>query len=419
MIPIKRRCRFSLDKEKGKPDARIRLRVRWNGNIASFLLGYRAEIDKWSSEAQRCKANTTHGIDKIPAFEINRTIEQFENAVHEIFYDYEVKDKVPTIEEFKADVNIVVFDASADRDLLINHYDKYISDCITTKSLSINRIKSLKQTICHLEKFNPSMRLSGFNELEMKDFINYLARFKYRNSTISKHYDNTRSFLLWCIENKIYNGDALSYKHRFKKVRDKDIIYLTWKELMSIYELKYFEKDNLKEIRDIFCFCCFTGLRYSDVKKLEHKDVHEDHIEIVTQKTVHHLKIELNKFSKAILKKYTYKYDGLVFYPYNISFVNKCLKKIAKTAKINTPVTETFFVNNKLQTKTKPKHELISSHCARRTFVVNALRLGIPSEVIMKWTGHSSHNSMKPYVAIVDELKAQEMDKFNSLDTKS
>ena len=60
------------------------------------------------------------------------------------------------------------------------------------------------------------------------------------------------------------------------------------------------------------------------------------------------------------------------------------------------------------------KWELITTHCGRRTFIVNALFLGIPAEVVMKWTGHADYKAMKPYVAIVDQLKAKEMNKFNT-----
>ncbi len=38
---------------------------------------------------------------------------------------------------------------------------------------------------------------------------------------------------------------------------------------------------------------------------------------------------------------------------------------------------------------------------------------GIPAEVIMMWTGHSDFYAMKPYIEIVDKLKANEMQKFN------
>ena len=60
-----------------------------------------------------------------------------------------------------------------------------------------------------------------------------------------------------------------------------------------------------------------------------------------------------------------------------------------------------------------PKYELVSIHTGRHTFVVAALTLGIPTEVIRKFTGHKSLDAMASYIAIVDELKAQEMDKFN------
>lgn len=52
---------------------------------------------------------------------------------------------------------------------------------------------------------------------------------------------------------------------------------------------------------------------------------------------------------------------------------------------------------------------------ARRTFVVTALTIGIPAEVIMRWTGHSDWKSLQPYVAIVEDLKRSEMEKFDNL----
>jgi Phage integrase family. len=51
----------------------------------------------------------------------------------------------------------------------------------------------------------------------------------------------------------------------------------------------------------------------------------------------------------------------------------------------------------------------------RRTFIVNALSLGIPPNIVMKWTGHSDYSSMKPYIDIVDDIKATSMTKFNGL----
>ncbi len=47
--------------------------------------------------------------------------------------------------------------------------------------------------------------------------------------------------------------------------------------------------------------------------------------------------------------------------------------------------------------------------------IVNTLSLGIPPNIVMKWTGHSDYSSMKPYIDIVDDIKATSMTKFNGL----
>ena len=62
--------------------------------------------------------------------------------------------------------------------------------------------------------------------------------------------------------------------------------------------------NTFERVRDVLLFCCFTGLRHSDVYNLKRSDVKEEHIEITTIKTADSLIIELNDHSKAILEKY-------------------------------------------------------------------------------------------------------------------
>ena len=62
------------------------------------------------------------------------------------------------------------------------------------------------------------------------------------------------------------------------------------------------------------------------------------------------------------------------------------------------------------------KWELIGTHTGRMTFIIHALSQGIPPSIVMKWTGHSDYKSMKPYIDIVDEIKASEMNKMNFMD---
>ena len=58
----------------------------------------------------------------------------------------------------------------------------------------------------------------------------------------------------------------------------------------------------------------------------------------------------------------------------------------------------------------------LRSRSGRKTFIVQALSRGIPPNIVMKWTGHSDYKAMKPYIDIVDSIKASEMSKMNFLD---
>ena len=84
-------------------------------------------------------------------------------------------------------------------------------------------------------------------------------------------------------------------------------------------------------------------------------------------------------------------------------------------AEINEPVRETYYKGNERIDVVTPKYSLLSTHAARRTFICNALSLGIPANVVMKWTGHSDYKAMKPYIDIADDIKASAMSKFNQL----
>jgi len=84
-------------------------------------------------------------------------------------------------------------------------------------------------------------------------------------------------------------------------------------------------------------------------------------------------------------------------------------------AGINEEIRITTYKGNVRTDEIHPKWELVGTHTGRRTFIVNALSLGIPPNIVMKWTGHSDYSSMKPYIDIVDDIKATSMTKFNGL----
>jgi hypothetical protein len=56
------------------------------------------------------------------------------------------------------------------------------------------------------------------------------------------------------------------------KVRETNRGFLTEHELSAIRN-KVFLSERLTQIRDVFVFCCFTSLSYSDVKALTRQDI--------------------------------------------------------------------------------------------------------------------------------------------------
>ena len=95
--------------------------------------------------------------------------------------------------------------------------------------------------------------------------------------------------------------------------------------------------------------------------------------------------------------------------------MNRELKDLCKMAGIDEEIRITTYKGNQRIDEVKYKWELVGTHTGRKTFIVNALSLGVPPDVVMKWTGHSDYKAMKPYIDIVDSVKADSMTKFNGL----
>lgn len=93
--------------------------------------------------------------------------------------------------------------------------------------------------------------------------------------------------------------------------------------------------------------------------------------------------------------------------------MNDYLKEIGRICQIDEPITITTYKGNTRIEKTYKKYELLSTHCGRRTFVCNALMLGIPANIVMQWTGNSNYEAMRPYIAIADNARKTAMERFN------
>ena len=153
-----------------------------------------------------------------------------------------------------------------------------------------------------------------------------------------------------------------------------------------------------------FVFQCFTALRYSDIKRLKHDNIREIgdgkyEIDILTKKDKDRIPFPLAKTATRIYKKYKDNlYDnGVVFPIISNQKYNDHLKKLGKLAELKGEWIDYQYKLDKVEEVKTPKTEL-TSHTARRTFVVTALNEGVELDLIAQITSHSDFDNTRPYI---------------------
>ena len=428
---IKRNIIFTLESRKKDgvlitENVPIRMRVNFASKRIEFTTGYRIDSAKWDADKQRVKNGCSNKL-KQSASEINASLLEYYTEIQSIFKRFEVEDVMPTPEQIKEAFNALHKPVSEEpkpkKEALpcdfFQVFDDFVEDCGRQNNWTDSTFEKFAAVKNHLTNFREGLTFEFFDERGLNDYVGYLRDVKeMRNTTIGKQLSFLKWFLRWAFKKGVHQNNAYdSYKPKLKSTQKK-IIFLTWDELNRLREFKIpSNKQALERVRDVFLFQCFTGLRYSDVFNLRRSDIKGDHIEVTTVKTSDSLIIELNKHSKAILDKYkdVAFEDDKVLPVITNQKMNDYLKELAELAGIDEPVRQTYYRGNERIDEVTPKYALLGTHAGRRTFICNALALGIPPQVVMKWTGHSDYKAMKPYIDIADDIKANAMSKFNQL----
>lgn len=433
-MSIKRNIIFALESRKkaGIPiveNVPIRMRVNFASQRIEFTTGYRIDAVKWDADKQRVKNGCTNKL-KQSAAEINASLLGYYTETQEIFKKFEVDEVMPTPEQIKEAFNALHRPAeeeakpskkkkATEGSNFYKVFDEFVRDCGRQNDWTHSTYEKFAAVKNHLSNFREGLNFESFDEKGLNDYVAYLREVKdMRNSTIGKQLAYLKWFLRWAFKQGVHQNNAYdTYKPKLKSTQKK-IIFLTWDVLTKLREFEIpANKQALERVRDVFLFQCFTGLRYSDVFNLRRGDVKDEHIEVTTVKTSDSLIIELNNHSKAILDKYkdVVFEDDKVLPVITNQKMNDYLKELAELAGIDESVRQTYYRGNERIDEVTPKYTLLGTHAGRRTFICNALALGIPPQVVMKWTGHSDYKAMKPYIDIADDIKANAMSKFNQL----
>lgn len=181
--------------------------------------------------------------------------------------------------------------------------------------------------------------------------------------------------------------------HKASKPK-KQVIYLSEPELKAL-EKHEFSQERLQHVKDMFVFCCYTGLGYQEMSSLEAKHIIKGFdgnlwVEMVRQKTDKKVSIPLLPKALELMEKYA---EGTPkefkrFPPISNQKFNSYLKEISAILGIEKNLTH---------------------HIARKTFATTVLLFNnVPMEIVSELLGHSNMNITQAHYGKVVQKKVSD-----------
>jgi len=364
------------------------MRITVDGNQKELSIGRKCPPDKWNQKIGRSTGS------KEEFKELNYYLETL------LYKTYEAKRKA--IEDNKTITPILIQDLILGRNLekpktileeFQDHNDRF-SELVGIEVTHTTLIR-YKTTKDHVQNF--MLNKYGINDMNVKDinyeFVegleHYLKTVKFCNTNTSARYmTHFKKIIGQCIKKGLITRDPfMGYKIR--KVEVKRTV-LTMEEITILADKK-FNMERLEHIRDIFLFCCYTGLAYIDIKQLKRNNIQtgidgEDWIFTSRQKTDVDTRVPLLPFAKSLVEKYRNHpqcilNDTVLPVPSNQK-LNAYLKEVADICGIT---------------------KILTSHIARHTFATTVtLTNGVPIETVSKLLGHSNIKTTQHYAKILD-----------------
>jgi site-specific recombinase XerD len=437
------KVRFNLRKDKPLSDGvcPIDMVYQIQGKRVCYRTKYKSYPQSWNEMQQKAlflnkkeakKLMPNINSDSIPLemeiSELNTNlanlklrVKQIENRFEEDNICYSARNVIDKIKAEKA-TNTKVDPPS---NFIFSFIDQYIEDHSATRERgSLSVYNALKM---HLLAFQKEKKVNvSFQNIDysfFQSFQNFLIDHRgLSNTTVAKQLSTIKTFIGYAKNQGIEVSDQ--YKNFKIKKESLEVITLTNEEFEKLFYLDLSTNKKFDKVRDIFCFACTTGLRYSDLAQLKHEHIKDDHIILTVKKTKERLAIPLTPYSKIILAKYKAQMQPLP--KMSNQKLNDYLKgwekkdkngKILKEiglcemAGINEPIEIVRFRGTKRETNVYPKYELIGVHTGRKTFVTLSLEKGMSAEEVMSISGHKDYKSFKRYVNITGQRKKTSMQK--------
>ncbi len=303
-----------------------------------------------------------------------------------IVFDYRIQDEILTFGGFKQ----AFYNNSYGSKSFLDFYDSQME--LLKDKLNYNTIKAYKSQLQKLREFKKEIM---FNDIDLNFITAYegflISRKKNNRNTVIKSLTCIKSILNQAIAQGIIKENPMQGYTLGSIVGHRE--FLNMDELSRLEKLLSNNtlKTNKANVLKYFLFCCYTGLRYQDIKNLRYRNiVNNKHISIQMIKTKEYVSIPLIKKAKDLIHPGHFN-NQTVFRVLSGQPTNRYLKEIMEAANVS---------------------KQISFHCARHTFATLSKSQGIPYDVISKLLGHTDIKTTKIYTKYELDYVSKEMEKW-------
>jgi len=372
----------------------IYLRITFDGCRSEFSIHRKTHVDWWNSKAQLAMGNSSD------AQNINQHLSILRNKVYSIQQNFERENETYTA----TDIRDVLLGKDKIHKMLLeifqDHNDKVKS--LIGKDFAIGTFERYRTCRNHVRDFikkkykKTDIPVKGVDHKFITGLEYYLktTRKCSHNSAI-KYITNFKKIIRIAYANDWIDKDPFLHWKAKLKVIERE--FLTEEEIQKIIDLE-FKMERLDQVRDIFIFCCFTGLAYADVKKLNRGDIvvgadGEEWVKTKRSKTDTRSNIPILPIAKILIEKYKDNphliEKDLVLPVLSNQKMNAYIKEIANLAGITKNLT---------------------FHLARHTFATTVtLSNGVPIESVSKMLGHTNLKTTQHYAKILDMKVSKDM----------
>lgn len=391
------RILFFINKSSLKNNglATVMIRITINGATTQFSSKLEVNPEAWDQKSQRAIAE--------PYMYMNQEIVNIRNKIQKIYFDLSHKFQYVSTLRLKQSY------LSNNREMYITYqFEQQLKIFRTPEGRPISSntksiyVRTLNRLLSFLKKKYKKVDILIY-EIDysfLEEYYSFLRReYSISHNSASKYMKKFAAIMNYAHKIKLLQVNPFDlYTFREEK---------TYKPCLTEPEVeliagKILSIGRLDRIRDIFIFCCYTGLSFSDVFKIKLSDLEDrgDNYWLIFPriKTGILSEIPLIDIPMKIIKKYHSKFpktknrDIPIFEKLSNQKTNAYLKEIADVCGISKNLT---------------------FHIARRTFATMALDNDVSIESISKMLGHSSIRTTERYITISNVKVGREMKVFS------